>query len=233
MLEAWGLSELLVRQRALRVLPDPSGALRVKGGVRCWAVGPDGVEVDETFALEIQISDPFPDVLPRVYETADRIPRDFHRLEDEALCLGSNTAQRLAMGCTTTLAAFIDRVIVPYLYGFLRFESTGRMPFGELAHGAVGLEDEVRRVFRMPPGADALAVLVLAAQHRRVSNKRPCPCDSGRRVGRCHRAQIHRMRDRLGRAWFQREVRQLRIQRCAEAQMGYARGPAMPRWMRR
>lgn len=233
MREEWGLGSLLAQHPSLRVFPATSDGVVVQGGLRCWAVGADDVVVDEIFEIEIRVYAAFPDILPRVYETARRIPRNFHRLEDEALCLGSSTAQRLAMGNATTLAAFVERVVVPYLYGFLRHESTGRMPFGELAHGAAGLEEDVRRIFGVPPNADAMAVLVLAGQHRRLANKRPCPCGSGRRLGRCHHAQVQRLQKRLGRAWFRREVTQLRRQRRAEAGTRPAPGRAEPRWMRR
>ena len=203
----------------------------LRGEVRCWVLGSDDVEVDETFQVEVRVPAAFPNGLPRVYEVDGRILRDFHRLEDAALCLGSNTAQRLAMGDDLTLSAFVRQVVIPYLYAFLRFESTGRMPFGELAHGAAGLEEEVRRIFGMPPTADALAVLVLAAQHRRVANKRSCPCGSGHRLGRCHAARVTLLREKLGRTWFRREAQQLRLQRSAEGLSTWR--SAQPRWIRR
>lgn len=229
-LEEWGLSELLSIHSGLRVSPEISEGLLLRGTLRCWAVGTDAVQVDETFQVEIQVPAAFPARLPRVNETAGRIPRTFHHFDDGALCLGSSTAQRLAMGRVPTLGAFVQQVVVPYLYGFLSFEATGRLPFGELSHGATGLEDDVRRVFAMPANTDALAVLVLAGQHRRVANKRPCPCGSRRRLGRCHRRNVQRLRDRLGRAWFRRDAEQLRVQQDAEVS---ARRPLAPRWMRR
>jgi hypothetical protein len=87
------------------------------------------------------------------------------------------------------------------------------MPFGELSHGAPGLEDDVRRTFSLPPGTDAEAFLRLASLKRRHANKQQCPCRSGHRVGRCHAAAVHRARVRLGRFVCRTEWKLLAAQR--------------------
>jgi hypothetical protein len=93
-----------------------------------------------------------------------------------------------------TIGAFVERVVVPYLYGHAYFARHGSMPFGELAHGTPGLESDVRRLFHLPLGPDAGEFLRLASLKRRHTNKRPCPCQSGQRVARCHRAVVHQVR---------------------------------------
>lgn len=231
-LAAWAVGEVLARHPGLAIVPGVRG-LVLRGTLRCWASGVDDYVVDETFQLEVLVPREFPMRLPRVYETAGRIPRTFHRLEDYALCLGSGVALRLAMGSAPTLVGFLDRVVVPYLYGFLHFEATGCMPLGELAHGVAGLEDDVRHLFNLPPNTDALGVLMLAGQRRRIANKRSCPCGSRRRLGRCHGHRINVLRSHLTRSWFKREAMDLRFQREREDSSAKMRHHAAPRWMRR
>lgn len=196
---AWRLAEALARQPGLTLVPTASQAVRLEGDLRCHAVGPAGVLVDERYRVAIEVPRTFPRDLPRVVESQGRIPRSFHHLADGALCLGSPIAQTLAIAAEPTVGAFIDRVVVPYLYGHAFHARFGRMPYGELAHGAAGLADDVRRQFRLPSRTCAEEFLRLAGLKRRHANKRPCPCRSGRRVGRCHGAAVHVARRRLGR----------------------------------
>jgi hypothetical protein len=72
---------------------------------------------------------------------------------------------------------------------------------------------DVRRLFHLPQGTDAGEFLRLASLKRRHANKRPCPCRSGRRVGRCHRAVVHEARRRLGRFTCREQYTQLVPQR--------------------
>ncbi|ODT02996.1 MAG: hypothetical protein ABS52_11185 [Gemmatimonadetes bacterium SCN 70-22] len=155
--------------------------------------------IDEHYAVKIEVPRGFPRALPRVFETKGRVPPTFHRNPDTTLCLGSPIALRFAIEEEPTIGGFIDRVVVPYLYSHAYFVRFDRMPFGELAHGAAGLEDDVRRLFRLPPGTNAEEFLRLASLKRRHANKRRCPCRSGVRVGRCHAAAVHEARRRLGR----------------------------------
>ncbi len=196
---AWQLAEALSRQPGLSLTPSASSDVVIEGDLRCHRVGPDDVVIDEHYAVKIEVPRGFPRALPRVFETKGRVPPTFHRNPDTTLCLGSPIALRFAIEEEPTIGGFIDRVVVPYLYSHAYFVRFDRMPFGELAHGAAGLEDDVRRLFRLPPGTNAEEFLRLASLKRRHANKRRCPCRSGVRVGRCHAAAVHEARRRLGR----------------------------------
>ena len=45
----------------------------------------------------------------------------------------------------------------------------------------------------------AIPYCMLAAMKRRLANKRPCPCGSGRRLGRCHNRRVNTLRNQVGR----------------------------------
>ena len=99
-----------------------------------------------------------------------------------------------------TIPAFIEHAVTPFLFGHAYHAQTERMPFGELAHGGPGLVDDLLQIFGLPRDTRAETFLTLAGMKRRHANKRPCPCASGLRVGRCHRAAVHAARTQLGRA---------------------------------
>lgn len=212
---AWALPDVLRRHPGLRLRPRSTEAIVLAGTLRCWADGGGGV-VDDVYAVEVWIPPEFPRETPVVFETGGRIPRSFHHLENGALCLGSPTALRLVLEQVSTIGAFLDAVVVPYLYSYSCHSRSGVMPFGELEHGAAGLERDLARVFGVPQDADVLRLLQLAGRRRRDANKHPCPCRSGVRLGRCHHLQVNAMRLRLGRGWWRQQANVLRLQRARE-----------------
>lgn len=165
----------------------------------------------ESFAIKMRVSPEFPAILPSVWETAKRIPDDFHKLEDNALCLGSPLGLRVSLGPQPDLIKFVERCLIPYLFGFVQFERTAVMPFGELAHGNRGLLDEYKVLLGVPNDRACIELLKLAGLKKRIANKRLCPCGSGLRLGRCHNRRVNRLRPLGSRAWFRFQAETLDI----------------------
>jgi hypothetical protein len=211
---SWQLAEALTRQPGLILAPSLSSDVLIEGDLWCHRVGPDDVVIDDHYAVKIEVPRQFPRALPRVFETEGRVPQTFHRNPDKSLCLGSPIAIRFAIEEEPTVGGFIDRVIIPYLYSHAYFIRYDAMPFGELAHGSQGLEEDVRRLFCLPGGTNAEEFLRLASLKRRHANKHRCPCRSGVRVGRCHAAAVHHARSRFGRFVCRAEWKLLAEQRA-------------------
>jgi hypothetical protein len=131
-----------------------------------------------------------------------RIPRDFHKLDSGHLCLGSPTRLRLIPAESSSLLSFVERCVIPYLYGYSIVESGGVLPFGELSHGAGGLRGDLASMIGMDDDLVLLGFVRLLGMKKRTANKLPCPCGSGMRLGRCHNRKINTLRDKLGRRWF-------------------------------
>ena len=199
---AWGLDDCLAGYPHMRIAPTVDGSLRLRGELEVRATGPDGTTVDDVFQIELAVPPEFPRVPPDVRETAGRIPDTFHKLGAGRFCLGSPTAVRLQLLAAPTLCGFIERLVVPYLFGFSFFEKYGRMPYGELEHGTEGIRQHFAELFGMPTRAAADGMVRLAVMPKRIANKHPCPCGSGRRLGRCHNRAVNRQRRLLGRKWF-------------------------------
>ena len=98
-----------------------------------------------------------------------------------------------------------DTLVLPYLYGYSYYERHGVMIFGEQEHGDQGIRDQLGQLYQAPPIEGVEEYLRLTGLHKRVANKRPCPCRSGRRLGRCHNRVVNALRSRLGRHWFRDE----------------------------
>jgi hypothetical protein len=111
---------------------------------------------------------------------------------------GTSRSKRQASQCTR-------RCVIPYLYGYSHFLKTGKMPFGELDHGELGSLQDLASLLGMEMGP-AIPYCVIATVKRRRANKQPCPCGSGRRLGRCHNRKVNMLRDRVGRLVLVKEM---------------------------
>ena len=197
----WRMKELLSKYPGLRLRPMVSGYVILAGAFAFSAEGPTKEGIDDLYEIEIAIPKQFPDQLPRVREMNGRIPPSFHKLVDGSLCLGSETRLRLTVMQSPFILSFVEHCVIPYLYGYSFFERHGKLPFGELSHGGDGIREDLAELFGIR--TDMVADFVrTAALKKGIANKRPCPCGSALRVGRCHHKRINHLRKCLGRQWF-------------------------------
>ncbi len=192
------ITDVLVSHPGLRLRPTQSEALLLEGELYFHILGPTGRAISDAYNVAIHIPYSFPKVLATVFEVGSRIEKGFHKLVDGSLCLGSPLRIRLALASDPTAFGLIERVILPYLYGHSHFRATGTMPFGELAHGSLGLKRDFAGLFGAS-ASSAAAFAAVSALRRRVANKKPCPCGSGKRLGRCHHRIVNALRCELGR----------------------------------
>ena len=83
------------------------------------------------------------------------------------------------------------------------------MPFGELAHGVQGIREYLAELFGSKSSQNAHEFIYLASLQKRRANKLPCPCGSGRRLGRCHHLRVNSLRAQFGRLWFRDEYKRV------------------------
>jgi len=207
-LTRWRLEELLLRQPGLRIVPAGSGVV-LAGSLEVNAQVLGKAAIRDRYQIEFRIPPNFPRKVPLVFETGGRIPRSYHHLQEGSLCLGSETRLRLLLTEGLSLVGFIERCVVPYLYRYSYLKTYGEAPFGDLAHGADGIREDLRLLFGVDRDSAVLPFVCLVAMKKRQANKRACPCGSGRRLGRCHNRPVNRLRDRLGRFWFRIVEQQL------------------------
>jgi hypothetical protein len=203
--DQWQLDELLGKHPGLRIIPSDDAALILSGEIAFNGQGPRPEPIEDTYAIRLEVPPDFPDELPTVREIGGRISGSFHKLPDDQLCLGAPTALRLRLTESPTLVTYVDEFVVPYLFSHSFYLAHGEMPFGELAHGDVGLLAHLAELFGSEQSEKAQEFLHLASLRKRDANKHACPCQSGRRLGQCHNARVNELRDRLGRHWFARE----------------------------
>jgi hypothetical protein len=209
LLDQWRVGDALTRHDGLRLEPTADGTVVVSGVLRFHVQGPTHDPIDDAYQIRMRLPPAFPDDLPLAWETGGRIPQSFHRNPDGSLCLGADIEQRMVLQSAPTLPRFIDRFVIPYLFGRSFFEKHGTMPFDELSHGDEGIQEHIASLFHSSCNKNVVEFLRLAGLKKRIANKYPCPCGSGRRLGRCHHRRVNRLRGLMGGVWFRTEFERL------------------------
>ena len=121
-------------------VPPPPAALarELARGASAETNGKKTEVIEDGYNVRIESPENFPEQLALTWETGGRIPPDYHKLTNGALCLGSRVGLRLQMGGSPSLLRFVERCVIPYLYGYSYSVKHGAPPFGELAHGELG-----------------------------------------------------------------------------------------------
>lgn len=164
-----------------------------KGIIGLWSVQGDlhfsasfsGCQIDDQYSIKMVIPENYSALLPKVHETTNRIPRDFHHYQDDSLCLGIPIAVRYKFQKDPTLVGFVCNCVIPYLYSFSYKTKFGKLPFGELSHGALGIFEYYKDLFDVQDHRRIIKLIQILAENNYQGHAR-CPCGSGKRIRACH-----------------------------------------------
>lgn len=201
-LARWRVDQLLAKYPGLRLVNTRNGDIEIAGTLSFTATMPGLAPVQDEYQVQLSVPEAFPKAIPTVRETGGRIPHDYHKLANGGLCLGSPTRLLLALKGHPSLLGFVETCLIPYLYARSHFEGNGTMPFGELDHGLNGIRQDLALLFGTTRTDRVAEFARLTAMKKRHANKKPCPCESGKRLGRCHHGRVNKLRAQLGRGWF-------------------------------
>lgn len=184
------IAELTGVHKGLATVTEGAAGTIVSGALP-FEASADGLEViSESFDIEVTIPKDFPATLPTVRETAGRIGSDYgHRNPNGTLCLAIPVEQRRLFLEDPTLLGFINRLVIPYLYGFCFFQRHGRHPFSEAEHGNEGIVRHYVDTLDLRDEVSALAVVCFLIEVG-YRGHHDCPCGSGQKVRACHGTQL-------------------------------------------
>ena len=156
----------------------------------------DGLEtINESFEIELIIPHDFPNTLPRVKEIGGQIGAGYqHRNADGTLCLAVPIEQRRVFLEQPSLLGFLNRLVIPYLYGYCYWRKHGRHPFEEAAHGYEGILRHYIDTLHLRDELDALSVVCFLFEHG-YRGHHECPCGSGLRARACHGPALRSLHD--------------------------------------
>ena len=165
------------------------------------------VLIQDVFDIRIVAGDDYPKFLPTLEEIGGRTQqivtkygikdlRSLHRNPNGTACVCVKQMERRKFPFGSDLTVFVEELAVPYLYALSHFDQTGKWPWGELSHGALGLlefyadegasssEDELREVAALIKRDPMWRAYF--KQARRPNGERRCLCGSKKRFRDCH-----------------------------------------------
>jgi hypothetical protein len=200
------LSQFLRDYPGMSTAPCSDAGVCLRGKFRFKASESGGEEIDDSYKLEIVVSDKFPQALPKVKETDGKIPRNgnFHVNRDGTLCLGSPLRLLRKVHSSPSLTGFADKCLVPYLYAVsYKLMHGGDFVFGELAHGDQGIVDDYSVLLGLKERQQVTQAIHLLGLKKRLANKKPCPCGCGKRLGACpFHHKLNEFRKMAPVSWF-------------------------------
>ena len=185
--------EALIRQQfeelvqtfpGLKLCQDAPGRWVIRGTLSFSATFQDATIAD-AFTILILLPNDYPDSPPAVQETGGRIPASFHQYSDRTLCLSVPAEVYRRFKADPRLVAFVETLVVEYLYGYAHLEKYGALPFGELSHGCQGIREYYQDAFRTDDVRIVLALLKVLAEGV-YRGHHACPCSSGKILRKCH-----------------------------------------------
>ena len=211
MIERARVEKFLTENPRLALRPCASGIL-IKG-VYGFHVQVGSLQIEDEFDVSISIPESFPKELPSVVETGRRIPRlpQFHVNADGTLCVGSPVRILTLQSKSPTVQGFVEHCLNPYLAAIShKLKHGGDLIFGELEHGAAGELADYAKLVGLKSTTQVRHFMWCLGKRRRVANKTPCPCNCGRRLGKCtFNKQVLNLRRMAPRSWFKARALQI------------------------
>lgn len=142
--------------------------------------------ISDCFDIELIVLTAYPKILPAAREIGGRIDRNYeHLYQDGTLCLATPIEGRLLFLEQKSLLGFVNRLVVPYLYGYCYWKKYGQHPFGERIHGIEGIVQYYREELRLGNNLNILAMLAFLFEFG-YRGHLTCPCGGGLKVRECH-----------------------------------------------
>lgn len=147
----------------------------------------EGKFIDSYF-IKIEGKDGYPNNLPLVYETAQRIPLniDWHVFPDGHCCIVTPPEEFLICKKGITLENFVISYVLPYFHNQLFRELNGYF-LNERSHGNEGVKEFFRAKFNTNDSKKISQSLFFMAQKKEPGRTANCFCGSGKKYRKCHK----------------------------------------------
>lgn len=149
----------------------------------------EDIEIIDSFSVSIDFPTNYPDTVPFTYETGDKIPDDYHKNPNKSLCIAPPLDVIQKFSSDPCILNYINNLLIPYLYRFSFIKKFGRAPFGEYAHGSLGLL-EYYTEFLGSTNIQALCKMISIVLERSYRGHLLCPCGSKKKLRNCHGPKI-------------------------------------------
>jgi len=168
----------------------------------------EGRRITDKFVVRITASNRHSSRTPALFEIGGRTRtiatkygiddlRTLHCNFDGTACVCVKQVEKEKFPPGATLLTYLEHLAIPYLYGLSCYDQDGEWPWGDYAHGPLGLLEYCAENRQEQSEADIVEVIdamrqdpehwrMYRKQLRSPSAKRSCPCGSDGAFGKCH-----------------------------------------------
>ena len=126
------------------------------------------------------------DELPRVLDEGNQIDKNYpHRYLDGELCLETDTNIRFRFIDGFSLDAWMSEYVETYFFSYEFYQRYGEFPFGERAHGLVGVLQTYGEIFHEIDYQKVFKIME-SISTRKYRGHSLCPCGSSLKIRSCH-----------------------------------------------
>ncbi len=180
------ISELQSFHRGLKKIEERKREIVLSGLLPFEATADGHSTLTECFEIELMIPTVYPKILPRVRETGGKIDSDYgHFSKDRTLCLAVPIEERRLFLEQPSLLGFVNKLVIPFFYGYCHWKKSGNHPFGEQKHAGAGIIQYYIDRLNLSDEATALAFVRFLHEFG-YRGHLDCPCGSGLKVRKCH-----------------------------------------------
>lgn len=203
------IAELQQTHTGLTTVTTTEETTTLSGLLRFEAIAEGYSPLIECFQIEISIPDTYPECLPKVRETDNKVDRGYEHINkggdnDGTLCLAVPVDQRRVFLEQPTLLGFVNKLVIPFLFGYCHWKKDGTYPFGTTEHGDKGIVQHYVDILGLPNERAALAVVTFL--YKGYSGRLPCPCGSGKRARKCHGEVLRALRDQHTKSTLEHDI---------------------------
>lgn len=148
----------------------------------------NGIPLYDVYHVKLDVPKTFPKKIPLLtLLNNDEIPDGFeHLYPSNIACLGTFSDLFDFVSANDSLLAFIDEIIMSYLYSLSYYKRYGDFPYGERSHGNEGVWEAYFERYHVNNRAILVKLLLYTGGIVKYRGHHLCPCGSGKKLRNCH-----------------------------------------------
>lgn len=167
----------------------------------------------ESYDIKIQFPHGYPQDLPIVFETGNRLPkipaRHFNQTDSSA-CLFVPYERWRIWPLGSSFQTLLTGAINDFFIGQVHYEEFGFWPHGERAHGDQGVINYFSESFGLKDRLKMIALLEEATKRKTVKFMTKCPCGSGKMISHCHFEIVEGMRQGMPKFYLDEAIKKIK-----------------------
>ncbi|MDT0683556.1 SEC-C domain-containing protein [Roseicyclus sp. F158] len=158
---------------------------------------PNGVF--DSYQIKAGVTAGFPIEEPAVFEEGGRIPRtaDRHVFPKDGNCCLGVWEEWLLTASDHRFATLLTGPMHDYFVSQTYYETHGVWPFGERAHGKLGVLEAYGDLLGIALDEKTISEYLKLLSHQAIKGHALCPCGSGLRLRKCHGKDLDHLRRKI------------------------------------